>query len=109
MLSARCDRRAGVTLVEILIVILIVGLTAGLATLAMTALRPPAEDDLSNRVRATRARAIREGRSITVVIDATSAEAPPALMRFRPDGSVLGAGLDPWTGSMPRPHAPGGR
>ncbi len=98
MRSAPADLRAGVTLAELLVVILILGLTAGLAGLSVTALRPPPRLDLARQVREARAAAIRQGAAVTVTVESAGDSQPAVLMRFLPDGRVLGPGVDPWTG-----------
>lgn len=87
-------RSAGATLIELLVVLVILSLMAGISTVAVGSLRPPREASVMDTVRSLRARAIRTGRPITRVMDATP-------MRFLPDGRVLGGAVDPLTGAWP--------
>lgn len=105
MRSTQVDPREGVTLVELLVVLAIIGLTAGVAGVAVAALRPPPESHLAGAIRRTRATAIRTGVPLMVWIELAEPARPPALFRFLPDGRVLGPRVDPWTGTL---AAPGG-
>ncbi len=98
MRSAPVDPRAGVTLAELLVVLLIIGLTAGVAGLSVATLRRPPEGELGHRIQEARAMAIRAGTSITVLFDSVGPERRESIVRFLPDGRVIGAGVDPWTG-----------
>lgn len=100
MRSARVDRRAGVTLAELLVVIVILGLTAGVAGMAVSALRTPPVGDLASTIRRQRAAAIRLGVSQMALIPLDGPERSPTVIRFLPDGRVLGPGIDPWTGAL---------
>lgn len=100
MRSARVDRRAGVTLAELLVVIVILGLTAGVAGMAGSALRAPPESDLAGTIRRQRAAAIRLGVPQMALIPLDGPERSPTVIRFLPDGRVLGPGIDQWTGAL---------
>lgn len=108
MRSAPADARAGVTLAELLVVLLILGLTAGVAGLSVAALRRPPESELGHKLRVARATAIRQGTAITVSFDSVESDWRGSLRRFLPDGRVIGAGVDPWTG-MPTVPTDSGR
>ena len=84
----------GTSLVELLVVLTILALLSGLSAVAVTSLRAPAGTAERDSVRAVRAQAIRTGQAITVRGDST-------VMRFLPDGRVLGGFLDPLTGAWP--------
>jgi prepilin-type N-terminal cleavage/methylation domain-containing protein len=73
----------GVTLVELLVVLTVVGLLIGLTGLALASLREPHESQRVMEMRAARAAAIRDGIRIS---------ADGAL--FLPDGRVIGPGTD---------------
>lgn len=108
MRSAPVDTRAGATLAELLVVLLILGLTAGVAGLSVAALRRPPESELGHRIRSARATAIRQGTALTVSLDSVGSDEPGSLRRFLPDGRVIGVGVDPWTG-MPTAPPDAGR
>ena len=91
----------GFTLLELMVVIAVLGVTFGLSTLAFTSLTVPREADVVRAARRARAEAIRTGRP--VAIGGTHApQARPQL--FLPDGRAIGAGLDLLTGA-PRDSA----
>lgn len=100
MRSAPSDRRAGVTLAELLVVILIIGLTAGVTAMSMSALRAPPQNDLARQVRKARSTAISQGRALTVGTDTMSSDSLRRPIRLLPDGRVIGPGFDPWTGAL---------
>jgi len=88
----------GVTLVELLVVVVILGLITGVSGLAFTSLRVPRESALVRAARVARAEAIRTGRPVGLRLD--SLRRPVIL--FLPDGRALGRGVDPLTGAYPR-------
>jgi prepilin-type N-terminal cleavage/methylation domain-containing protein len=88
--------RTGVTLVELLIVIAILGLIFGVSGLAFMSLRLPRGSEWMRQARAARARAIREGIP-TAFPTARPPVRPSAL--FLPDGRAIGPGADPLTGA----------
>ena len=89
-------RQTGVTLVELLIVIAILGLILGVTGLAFMSLRQPRESEWIRQARAARARAIREGTPSPF-----STARPPVRpsVLFLPDGRAIGPGADPLTGA----------
>lgn len=98
MRSAPVDPRAGVTLAELLVVLLIIGLTAGVAGFSVSTLRRPPESVIRERIRAARTAAIRQGTAVVISLDSVGSDRPDSMLRFLPDGRVIGAGVDPWTG-----------
>lgn len=93
--------RAGFTLVELIVVLAIMGLMAGISGLAMTSLRPPRESVCAQALRRARAAAIRTGQPTRAEITpgaASDCSVLPAPM-FLPDGRALGTGVDPLTGA----------
>lgn len=86
--------RHGVTLAELLVVLVILGISLAGSAIAVTALRPAPVSAAERRFHATRAEAIRSGRS-AILIDSTGAS-----IRLLPDGRVLGDNVDPVTGSL---------
>jgi prepilin-type N-terminal cleavage/methylation domain-containing protein len=85
----------GITLVELLVVLVLVGMLVGMSALAMGRIRGPGldPDESAARIGAARAEAIRAGRPIVLQGDSSG----PAL--FLPDGRVLARDLDPLTGA----------
>jgi Tfp pilus assembly protein FimT len=87
-------RDAGTTLVELVVALLILALTAGVATLAIRSLRPPSESGFQAALLDARARAIREGHPVRVTTDAIHDSLSPRIILFLPDGRTLGAAND---------------
>ena len=80
-------RVEGSTLVEVLVVLAILGVVAGVTGLGLRAeSQPPRVDDAVARVSAARREAIRTGRSLTVV---TSRDDHVVAATAHPDGSVV--------------------
>jgi prepilin-type N-terminal cleavage/methylation domain-containing protein len=86
--------RAGFTLVELCVVMLVIALIAGVTTLAVGTLRPPAGRSAPTAMEWARAEAIRQGKPITV------GTTKPVL--FLPDGRAVGRDVNPWTGERRR-------
>ena len=77
--------RRGVTLLELIVVVVGLGVMASVASLAMPGkVVPP--DDTPHRVAAARVKALRTGRPVTVVLQLDSTFAIATAM---PDGTVL--------------------
>jgi len=96
----------GFTIVELMVVIAILGLTLAVSGLALASLRAPPESAWIRELRRARVEAIRTG-----VAARAASPLPPltALHRsgpplFLPDGRALGPGVDPLTGA-PRDSA----
>jgi len=91
----------GFTLVELIVAIAVLGLTAGVATVAFGNLmrRPPETSTWDARRREARRTAVETARP--VILRPDSALGSPVL--FLPDGRALGEGLDPLTGRVARP------
>lgn len=77
----------GVTLLELLVVLTVLGLVLSVTGLAIGSLRMPRESEQILELKRTRAAAIHSGVPRTA-----------HGIRFLPDGRVLGAGFDPLTG-----------
>lgn len=84
------DRQRGTTLLELLVALLVLSLTAGMATLAIQSLRPTQESLAQRELNSARSRAIREGVAVRVVVDTLDDNAEPQLLLFLPDGRVVG-------------------
>jgi len=86
----RCAHSAGVTLVELLVVLAVLGLVLGVSGLALASLHEPRESDELRDLRRARAAAI----------DSGGARAAHGVL-FLPDGRAIGPNVDPLTG-VPR-------
>ena len=84
-------REVGVTLVELLVALVILGMMTGLGALSVVSLRPVARRVVLDSMASARRRAIRDGRPV-VFRDGAQ------VLRFLPDGRVLGGPMDPLTG-----------
>ncbi len=93
--GVRFDRSA-FTLLEVIVVIVIVGVTMGVSTLAFESLRAPREADVTRALRLARSEAIQTGRPIA--IDGNHAPRTTHVLFF-PDGRAIGAGVDALTGA----------
>lgn len=87
----------GYTLVEIIVVLAIMGLAAGISGLALASLKAPRESDRIRALREARAESIRTGKPVRTV----RYHSPLATVLFLPDGRALGPGVEPLTGA---PH-----
>jgi prepilin-type N-terminal cleavage/methylation domain-containing protein len=78
----------GVTLVELLVVLTVLGLILGVSGLALGTLKASHESQVATELRQAHSEAIRTG-------------APRAThhVRFLPDGRAIGLGVDPLTGA----------
>lgn len=82
----------GVTLVEMAVVLLLLGLLSGVSALAMGRLRPEARSARSVQMEDARRRAIHLQQPVTVAGDRG------VPIRFLPDGRAIGVGMDVLTG-----------
>ena len=85
----------GYTLIEMIVVLAILGLAAGMSGLALASLKAPRESQLVRALREARSQAIRCGRPVRAVLDHSLLPAP----LFLPDGRALGPGVDALTGA----------
>lgn len=90
----------GVTLVELVTALAILGVVSGISGVALASLRMPRQSEAVRELQRARAAAIRTGRSVST----PGHLAPDSGFRFLflPDGRALGPGADPLTGA---PHA----
>ena len=84
--------QAGTTLIELVVALLIIALTAGVTTLAIQSLRPPPENGFQAAMLDARTRAIREGHAVRITTDSIQDSLGPRIILFLPDGRTLGAG-----------------
>lgn len=90
----RTVHSAGVTLVELLVVLVLLGVLTSVAALSVVSLRPTPQAARLDSLRSARAQAIRTGVPVMLTLDSVS-------VRFLPDGRVIGGPLDPLTGVWP--------
>lgn len=86
-------RPAGTTLLELLVVLVILGILWGIGAAAMWSLTPPALNPSRARWEQARVSAIRTGRPVLLSLDRGR-----TLVRFLPDGRVLGRDVNEITG-----------
>jgi prepilin-type N-terminal cleavage/methylation domain-containing protein len=90
----------GVTLIEMMVVLAILGVTLGVVGIATIGLRPPLESGWRAEFRHARAEAIRTSRRTRASPDSGVNLSPlPSPVVFLPDGRALGSGVDPLTGA----------
>jgi len=85
----RCARSRGVTLVELLVALALLGLVLGVSGLALASLRAPSEAVDISAMRHARAQAIETGAPRTA-----------HGVLFLPDGRAVGTQVDPLTGAI---------
>ena len=90
---------SGFTLLEVIVVLAILGVTLAVSSLAFTSLKAPRESDRARELRRARSKAIETGRP--VVTDSNHAPRTTQVL-FLPDGRAVGPGVDPLTGSPTR-------
>jgi prepilin-type N-terminal cleavage/methylation domain-containing protein len=100
-------RRRGVTLVELLVVLVLLGIIFGMSGLALASLATPRQSAAIQRLTTARAKAVRSGVPVRTSSDSVrrgrGQVAPPVLtVLFLPDGRAIGSGVDPLAG---RPRA----
>ncbi len=88
--------RRGVTLVELMVALALLGLILGISTLAVASLRPPAGSEIKQAVQRARAEAIRTG----VPVSTARYHSPLPTVLFLPDGRAVGINVDPLTGAF---------
>jgi type II secretory pathway pseudopilin PulG len=93
-----------VTLVEVMVVLLLLGLMLGISGLGAIMLRVPSRTDSTTELRRARAEAIRAARPVRIASARGDTVAPhtphPTLfVTFLPDGRAIGSSVDPLTGT----------
>jgi len=86
----------GFTLVEVIVVVAILGLIAGMSGLGFVGLRSPRESERVRDLWRARAEAIQTGRPM---IAEDNRGLRTAHVLFLPDGRAIGVGVDPITGA----------
>ena len=86
----------GFTLVEVIVVVAILGLVAGMSGLAFVGLRSPRQSERVRDLWCARAEAIRTGQP---VLTGDNRASRTAHVLFLPDGRAIGSGVDPLTGA----------
>ena len=87
--------RQGHTLIEMVVVIAILGITLGVSGLALASLAVPREAWRVRQARQARAEAITTGLPMRLPSDSPTIR--PSVL-FLPDGRAIGPGVDPLTG-----------
>ena len=82
----------GVTLVELLVVLVLLALLFAVSGLALASLSSPRDSARVRALAAARAKAIRSGVPVSLADSASS-------VLFLPDGRAIGPGVDPLTGA----------
>jgi prepilin-type N-terminal cleavage/methylation domain-containing protein len=97
------DRARGVTLVELIVALALLGLILGISGMALTSLRPSPGSERVRVLATARSRAIRTGQQVRVSVDSpvTGSGIPrhSTLVVFLPDGRAIGPSVDPLTGA----------
>ena len=100
-MKTRCAVRSarlpplGFTLVEVIVVVAVFGLIAGMSGLAFVTLRAPRQSELVHELSRARAEAIQTGRP---VVGGNNRAPRTSHVLFLPDGRAIGLGADPLTG-----------
>jgi prepilin-type N-terminal cleavage/methylation domain-containing protein len=94
-------RNRGVTLVELIVVVAIIGLVFGVSGLTFSSLRAPRESEWRRELGRAREQAIVTGRPVraTMPLPPSAARYRPLPPLFLPDGRAIGPGADPLTGA----------
>ena len=87
----------GVTMVELLVVLLLLGLLFTISGLALASIGAPRGSARTRALDSARAQAIRIGVPVAIAVSG-------ARVLFLPDGRALGPGLDPLTGAPIATH-----
>ena len=87
----------GFTLLELIVVLVLMGVVAGVSALGVASLRLPESGELIDQVTAARAESARTGLAVTLHLRMRE-DSAPRVLRFLPDGRAMGRGLDPLTG-----------
>jgi prepilin-type N-terminal cleavage/methylation domain-containing protein len=89
-------RETGVTLIELIVVLAIIGVMAAISGVAVAGLTLPRESEETAALRRARTEAIVTGAPVRAVDHRSPRTAHPL---FLPDGRAVGSGVDPLTGS----------
>ena len=89
----------GLSLIELLVVLAILGLLVGIGALGLAGAKPAPGTTTAQMLARARSEAVRTGRATIVTIDSAGRHGP-TVIRFQPDGGAIGPGVDPWTGQV---------
>lgn len=93
-MKASARGAAGITLLEVLVVLVVLGIMAGVSTAAFVSTRPRSEAPSDGVFARARRDAIEQGTAVRI-LDSTG-----RLILFLPDGRVLGPSRDPFDGAL---------
>jgi len=93
------DDNAGFTLVELLVVLLLLGILAGVSVAALPRLSRPARPTTQLRLEEARRTSIASGHDVILKI-ADPVSGAERRWRFLPDGRGVGPGIDPRNGMV---------
>ena len=96
-------RGKGVTLIELVVALALLGLILGISGLALASLQAPRESERVRALSRARSEAIRTGRPVRTAVSTDTAAnyalRTTHLVLFLPDGRAIGPGVDPLTGA----------
>jgi len=102
-MTGRCRDLSGFTLIELAVVLTIIAITAGIASMGVVSLIGNGKDRGVEAIDALRSKAIRQGQPIT-----WEDTVGKRVVRFLPDGRAIGIGVNAITG-RPSPTGPQNR
>ena len=94
--GTRTPGHHGTTLIELVVVLGILGVLLGISALALTSLRPVADQEARQRIDRARHQALATGVAVMLADDSGR------VIRLLPDGRALGNDLDPLSGKLLR-------
>jgi len=94
-------RGTGVTLIELVVALALLGLILGISGLALASLQSPRDSERVRELSRARAEAIRTARPVRAAFptDTVRNRSPLPSPLFLPDGRAIGPGVDPLTGA----------
>lgn len=87
----------GVTLLELLVTLVVLGVLVSVSGVAVATLASPGTPPAVRDLQTARATAIRTGKPVSLHLDSLT-------VRFFPDGRAVGTGVDPLTGDVDAAH-----
>jgi len=82
-------------MLELIVVVTVLGVLAGISGLAIASLKAPRESETTRLLRTARMQAIRTGRPVSLGVPHST-----RIILLLPDGRALGQGLDQLTGVL---------